>query len=498
MKSGAKRIVMKALTSAFAISALGACNVGTISVDATSGGGARAAATPLPPLTLSSTSVTLSSLTGFINPAPIFDPSVADVVRNSHRSVTLHLGSGASAHEVVMVVGGETQTSTLSSTLIYDPSTNTWSAGIPMNHVHAGFTANTIKLGVDHHEGILVVGGFENSSGQNYTEFYDPTGSPSHTPIWIIAAPLNQARGNHTAVNLSDGRVMVVGGSTDYYSHAGTMLNAAEIYDPGQNTWTTVAPDPAAIISHVSVLIKIGADLHDGVLSLGGFDGSTTLTSAYIYDTAVGDWLSAGNLPVDPTDASAVVLPNGSVIVSGGQGSNYAKFSQVEVYVPSHTGAPSTTWTPLRNMIEARYGHSMILFPNNTLLSVGGYGGGAITSAETYSIAGNSWVHTGDNLVFRYHHSSSLLSDGRLLVFGGQDTGSNTQANSTEIFRTYDSVIPVPTSGVAPYTYTLKSGLGHVYSNGRFVPDQFTPGVSVLTVTDSLGSTADFTITTTP
>ncbi|CAF1105613.1 unnamed protein product [Adineta steineri] len=77
---------------------------------------------------------------------------------------------------------------------------------------------------------VLVTGGSHNGATQNSTELYD-----SSTEIWITTGSMNNARQNHQAVLLKDGKVLVTGGS-----NVGKALHTAELYDPSTELWTTV------------------------------------------------------------------------------------------------------------------------------------------------------------------------------------------------------------------------------------------------------------------
>ena len=70
---------------------------------------------------------------------------------------------------------------------------------------------------------MLIVGG--SSDGHNVlnsAELYDPD-----TQVWTPTGPLNSPRITHTATLLTDGRVLIAGGS-----------NNAELFDPVAGTWT--------------------------------------------------------------------------------------------------------------------------------------------------------------------------------------------------------------------------------------------------------------------
>jgi hypothetical protein len=112
----------------------------------------------------------------------------------------------------VMVTGGVSTVNgpPLFTVEIYDPRTNTWSAGPRMRAVHAGHTQTTLPSGR-----ILVVGGVVDAVGtaSNAAEVFDPA-----TLVWTPFT-MPSPRTNHTATLLDDGNVLIAGGqalSTGY------------------------------------------------------------------------------------------------------------------------------------------------------------------------------------------------------------------------------------------------------------------------------------------
>ena len=65
-----------------------------------------------------------------------------------------------------------------------------------------------------------------------------PTRRPSQVreAIWITTGTMGTPRNGHTAVRLLDGRVLVLGGSSD-----GSGVTSAQLYDPFSGTWTATA-----------------------------------------------------------------------------------------------------------------------------------------------------------------------------------------------------------------------------------------------------------------
>jgi N-acetylneuraminic acid mutarotase len=157
----------------------------------------------------------------------IYDP-VADTwttkasmntAREAHTQVTFTDSSGNSK---VMVIGGINGTGRLSSTEIYDPSANTWSAGPSLSYARNSFAAVLI------HDGrILVVGG--DPTAYTHSEVYNPTTNSwttYTTPSWT---------GWNSAVVLGAGanyRVLTAGGRNTYIANA-------MWFDPTTNSWST-------------------------------------------------------------------------------------------------------------------------------------------------------------------------------------------------------------------------------------------------------------------
>ncbi len=88
-------------------------------------------------------------------------------------------------------------------------------------------------------------------------------------------------------------------------------------------------------------------------------------------------WFQASGPTTDPRYwHTATVLPNGRVVVAGGE------LSSVEVYDPANG-----QFVPGGNMTSARSRHTSTLLPNGKVLIAGGTPGGAasaLASAELY------------------------------------------------------------------------------------------------------------------
>jgi len=120
------------------------------------------------------------------------------------------------------------------------------------------------------------------------------------------------------------------------------------------------------------------------------------------------------------TAQTTTLLPNGKVLVAGGQNAGNA-ITSAESYDPS-TGA----WTATGSLATARYYHTATMLPNGKVLVAGGFNAsGAVASAELYDPAAGTWSATGALALARNGHTATLLASGKVLVAGGNNNGSS-------------------------------------------------------------------------
>jgi hypothetical protein len=157
---------------------------------------------------------------------------------------------------------------------------------------------------------------------------------------------------------LPNGRVLIVGGAA-----------GADIYDPATNSFL---PAPGVSASRCRATATLMAD--GRVPIAGGFDCSNTpllLDTAEIYDPSTGQSTPTGKLVTAQAYHTATLLPDGRVLLVGGNPPNLGQF-----YNPA-TG--SFTFGP--HLINQRSGHTATLLPDGSLLIVGGDNEG---TAELY------------------------------------------------------------------------------------------------------------------
>lgn len=188
---------------------------------------------------------------------------------------------------------------------------------------------------------------------------------------------------------------------------------------------------------------RTGADaalLPDGrVLIVGGNSGSpgfTDLATTILYDPTTQLWSPSGNLAHARRSHTATALVDGRVLVTGGGGGG-----ATELFDPS-TG----TWTATGSRPSHLILHTATRLANGKVLVTGGQSFGLesmTTSAELYDPASGLWSSTGEMDIPRTDHTATLLPDGRVLVAGGYTIvldGEIPQLTFTAAAELYDPV----------------------------------------------------------
>ena len=227
------------------------------------------------------------------------------------------------------------------------------------------------------------------------------TPPPLAAPGFEASGPLLEARWDHAAVALGDGRVLVLGGAiaTD------DETNTAELFDPATGTFTAAGSMTERRTAAAATLLDDGR-----VLVTGGGTKSTMLRSAELYDPVTDRFAAAGDLTLVRLRATATLLADGRVLIAGGYDGGATMLASADVYDPATGG-----FAPTAAMGVPRYGHTATLLADGRVLVIGG--GNA--SAELYDPASGRWEATGQMFNERAWHVAALLADGRVLVVGG-------------------------------------------------------------------------------
>lgn len=183
-------------------------------------------------------------------------------------------------------------------------------------------------------------------------------------------------------------------------------------------SWTAAGKMPGLRHDHTATLLPNGK-----VLVTGGQSNSST-ASAVLYDPAIDAWNPAGSLPQARYSHTATQLPNGKILIAGGYTSS--SLASAGLYDPA-----TSTWTATAAMPLGRVNHAAALLPNGKVLVTGGNGsdGRILASAVLYDPAIGTWSPTGSMPEIRYAHTATRLPNGKILVTGGHN-GNAALANA--------------------------------------------------------------------
>jgi N-acetylneuraminic acid mutarotase len=149
-------------------------------------------------------------------------------------------------------------------------------------------------------------------------------------------------------------------------------------------------------------------------------------------------WTNVANLGRERAGHSAVTLPNGKVLVSGGcVGWKNLFTAECEIYDPA-----ANTWTPTGAMSTPRSEHGLVVLQNGKVLAIGGFYQASdveyyLETCEIYDPASGTWSATGPMAVDRTVFSSTLLQNGKVLVAGGLNknpSGADVYLAGTEVY----------------------------------------------------------------
>lgn len=243
----------------------------------------------------------------------------------------------------------------------------------------------------------------------NTGDIYDQaTNKATVTPAMNVAPQ----RFSHTSTLLDDGTVLIAGGRNS--TATTTRLTSAEIYDPATGVYTPTGSMAIGRESAAAIKLPNGR-----VLIIGGNDGALNLGSVEIYDPITKTFSSAGTMTTQRNWPVVALLGNGKVLIAAGymSGSNQRS---AELYDP----AVGTFTATVGNMVVNNRGRATATLLNDgRVLITGGQSGDIRAEAEIYNPATDSFTATSTTMTTkRFTHTATLLSDGSVLIAGGFDS----------------------------------------------------------------------------
>jgi uncharacterized protein YecT (DUF1311 family) len=259
------------------------------------------------------------------------------------------------------------------------------------------------------------------------------------------AGKLADARISHTATRLMDGRVLIAGGEggEDEDGTTSGALASAELYDPTTKRFSATGHLVNGRSAHLATLMPNGQVIMTGGESWANAGGPhgvyfNDVAPHEIYDPSTGTF----RVPKDIPPGTPVALGNGKVLLISG--------NSAWLYDPV-TQRTSAAGPPVQDRAD---GFTATRLADGRVLIAGGRYGSCAT-AELYDPASNTFSAAGSMSGCRAGHTATLLQDGRVLLTGGFDaadtaelydvkTGSFTPAGKLFLGRAGHSALLLP------------------------------------------------------
>ncbi len=395
--------------------------------------------------------------------AELYDPDTNTVVRIASGLNTARKGHTATLlpSGQALIVGGSGASGYLTSAELYTPPAGSFANAVIMTTARQQHTATPLPNGK-----ILLAGGY-NGGPLNSSELYDPT-----TGTRVATGNLSTARFNHSSTLLSNGKVLMIGGEDG----TPTPLASAELFDPNAGTNGSYTPIltgnlAAGRFGHSASLLPNGK-----VLVTGGQYASGALASAELFDLASGIFTATNGTMQSPrTSHTATLLATGSVLLAGG--ANGGSLASAELFNPA-TGLFTAT---VGSLAAARSLHSATLLPSGKVLLAGGENGATLASAELFNpVSGTFAAITAGMTSPRKYHTATLLANGSVLLTGGS---TGTGYAGAELYDPATGIIDPPLGSFVATAGSLGTPRSHhtasLLSNGKVLIAGGTNGSSL-------------------
>jgi N-acetylneuraminic acid mutarotase len=196
-----------------------------------------------------------------------------------------------------------------------------------------------------------------------------------------------------------------------------TQLTATGIYSDETTanvtniaTWTSDTPTAATVGPTTGLATSVSPGSTTISAAVGLVGGTASLT------VVANAWTPTGSLKTGREGHTATLLPNGTVLVTGGDiDSLLDKTNSAEIYNPV-----SDVWSPTGSLPVAVVGQSATLLQNGKVLVAGGlvnqFELSGTTSAELYDPATGTWTLTGSLPIPIFNVPATLLQNGQVLL----------------------------------------------------------------------------------
>jgi galactose oxidase len=311
----------------------------------------------------------------------------------------------------------------LTYSALLDPGSEVTTESLISNTGHDMFCPGTAVLADGR---VLVQGG---SSSQK-SSIYDPV-----TQAWTASTPMALKRGYQAAVTLGNGKVFSIGGS--WYDMAGG--KDGELWTPGATHLLTGAP-----VAPILTADKQGAfrtDNHAWTFAWTGnrvFHAGPSKAMGWYGTAGEGSYAAAGvrGDDADAMNGGAVMYAAGKLLTTGGAPDYERSVATNHAYTIDITTTPPTV-VKLAGMATPRAFATDVVLPDGQVLVVGGQkfaqpftDDSAELRPELWNPATGAFTLLAPMLVPRNYHSIALLlPDARVLTAGGGLCGQGCTTN---------------------------------------------------------------------
>ena len=338
-------------------------------------------------------------------------------------------------------------------------------------------------------------------SGTTDTTLFNP-----RTETWSQGSPLNYARWYATNVELGNGDTMVSSGHSEDYSQTSVQQ---EVYSQTTGTWTVLPPSadnpdygPNWLYPRLDLLPN-GNIFKSAPRQMTTLFNPTTNTWKDIGNMNYGSRFYAGAVLL-PNSYKVMVVGGTPTNADNGGTVGTATTETIDLSVAK----PVWTYGPSMNI--GRFDHTTFYLADGSLIVVGGnqgpgHYGAPVFTPEIYNFTTQQWTEMNPQLGVRAYHSVAvLLPDGR--VFSVGSTSNTTYAHYYEIFSppylfngARPTITGVPTSITYGQQFTITTPDANNISSvalilpgatthandmqQRYVPLTFTVGNGSLTAT---------------
>ncbi|HYE22809.1 MAG TPA: malectin domain-containing carbohydrate-binding protein, partial [Verrucomicrobiae bacterium] len=266
--------------------------------------------------------------------------------------------AAASTGGYVYVFSGHESSGQNNDLYRYDPQANTWLELAEQNIIPAADHVAAQAINGK----IYIFGGCVAGGESNSLAVYDPVLNTWEQKAGLIrnGQPYGICSASSAEIN---GMFYIAGGI-----HSNATINLTFVYDPTTDTWTELAPMPAAR-NHAAGASMNGKFYIFGGRCCGGNVSGAGNPQTFVYDPQTNVWTQGANLPTPRGGMGSGAVVGAEIFVIGGEGGGpfNGTFNTVEAYNPI-----ANTWRTLSPMPTARHGIFPVTLNNRIHVVAGG------------------------------------------------------------------------------------------------------------------------------